>query len=269
MRRPELLVSAQNLDQLKTAAKAGADAVSFGGGPFAPRAFSYAETAEGIASAHRCGVKAYIDMGLLAHNGDLQEVEAHLCRLKEQGPDALILSDPGVFAMAKRICPKIPIHIGEQANSVNYGAFLFWHRQGAARAAVAADLPLEDINEIRRRIPGGMEIEAFVHGARRIFQSGRRLIASCRKGRGEAEGLLPVGWGYSIVEETRPNEPMPVFEDERGTYFFGSGDFCRLDDLRKLAQAGVDSVRIEGACKELSSLMAVTETCRAALDGLL
>ena len=169
MRKSELLIPAGSLDVLKTAVIYGADAVYIGGEAFGLRAkahnFSKEEMKEGIAFAHTRGVKVYVTANILAHNGDLPGVEAYFEELKEVGPDALIISDPGVFAIAKRVLPHMEIHISTQANNTNYGTYLFWHQLGASRVVTARELSLAEIKEIRSRIPEDMEIESFIHGA--------------------------------------------------------------------------------------------------------
>ena len=187
MRKTELLIPAGSLDVLKTAVIYGADAVYIGGEAFGLRAkahnFSKEEMKEGIAFAHTRGVKVYVTANILAHNGDLPGVEAYFEELKEVGPDALIISDPGVFAIAKRVLPHMEIHISTQANNTNYGTYLFWHQLGASRVVTARELSLAEIKEIRSRIPEDMEIESFIHGAMCISYSGRCLLSNYFVGR--------------------------------------------------------------------------------------
>ena len=182
MRETELLIPAGSLDVLKTAVIYGADAVYLGGEAFSLRAkarnFTNDEIREGIAFAHEHGVKVYITANILAHNEDLPGVEAYFEELKEIHPDALIISDPGVFAIARRVLPDMELHISTQANNTNYGTYLFWHQMGAKRVVSARELSLKEIREIRDRIPEDMEIESFIHGAMCISYSGRCLLSN-------------------------------------------------------------------------------------------
>ena len=182
MKRPELLIPASSLEVLKTAVVFGADAVYIGGEAFGLRAkarnFSMQDMEEGIAFAHERGVKVYVTANILAHNGDLEEVTAYFKELKDICPDALIISDPGVFSIAKEVCPEIERHISTQANNTNYGTYLFWQKQGAKRVVSARELSLKEIKEIRAHIPDDLEIETFIHGAMCISYSGRCLLGN-------------------------------------------------------------------------------------------
>lgn len=182
MRKTELLIPAGSLDVLKTAVVYGADAVYIGGEAFGLRAkahnFSLQEMDEGVRFAHQHEVKVYVTANILAHNQDLDGVEMYFEELRSIGPDALIISDPGVFAIAKRVLPQVDIHISTQANNTNYGTFLFWHELGAKRVVTARELSLQEIRQIRERIPEDMEIESFVHGAMCISYSGRCLLSN-------------------------------------------------------------------------------------------
>ena len=234
MRETELLIPAGSLDVLKTAVVYGADAVYIGGEAFGLRAkaknFSNEEIKEGIEFAHGRGVKVYVTANILAHNEDLVGVEEYFEELREIGPDAVIISDPGVFRIAKRVMPGMEIHISTQANNTNYGTYLFWYELGAKRVVTARELSLEEIRGIRERIPEDMEIESFIHGAMCISYSGRCLLSNYFTGRDANQGACthPCRWKYSIVEETRPGEVMPVYENERGTYIFNSKDLCMI-----------------------------------------
>ena len=169
MKKPELLIPASSLEVLKTAVLFGADAVYIGGEAFSLRAkaknFSKEDMAAGIAFAHEHGVKVHVTANILAHNGDIEEASAYFKELKEMKPDALIISDPGMFTLAREICPEIDIHISTQANNTNYMTYLFWYKQGAKRVVSARELSLEEIKEIRKKIPEDLEIESFIHGA--------------------------------------------------------------------------------------------------------
>ena len=274
MRNIELLVPASSLEVLKIAVVFGADAVYIGGEAFGLRAkaknFSMEDMAEGIQFAHEHGVKVYVTANILAHNRDLDAAREYFKELKAIGPDALIISDPGMFMIAREVCPEIDIHISTQANNVNYMTFLFWQEQGAARVVTGRELSLEEIRQIRDHIPDSLEIETFVHGAMCISYSGRCLLSNFFTGRDANQGACthPCRWKYSVVEETRPGEYMPVYENERGTYIFNSKDLCMIDHLPDLVEAGVDSLKIEGRMKTALYVATVARTYRKALDDL-
>ncbi|MDD3252497.1 MAG: U32 family peptidase [Lachnospiraceae bacterium] len=272
MRETELLIPAGSLEVLKTAVIYGADAVYLGGEAFGLRAkaknFTNEEIKEGIAFAHARGVRVYITANILAHNEDLPGVEAYFEEMKEIRPDALIISDPGVFAIARRVLPDMELHVSTQANNTNYGTYLFWHQMGAKRVVSARELSLQEIKEIRARIPEEMEIESFIHGAMCISYSGRCLLSNFLTGRDANQGACthPCRWKYSIVEETRPNEYMPVFENERGTYIFNSKDLCMIEHIPELMDAGIDSFKVEGRMKTALYVATVARTYRKAID---
>lgn len=272
MKRPELLIPASSLEVLKTAVVFGADAVYIGGEAFGLRAkarnFSMQDMEEGIAFAHERGVKVYVTANILAHNSDLEEVTAYFKELKDIRPDALIISDPGVFVIAKEICPDIERHISTQANNTNYGTYRFWYEQGAKRVVSARELSLKEIKEIRAHIPKDLEIETFIHGAMCISYSGRCLLSNYLTGRDANQGACthPCRWKYSIVEEKRPGEYMPVFENERGTFIFNSKDLCMIEYIPELMDAGIDSFKIEGRMKTALYVATVARTYRKAID---
>lgn len=274
-RKPELLIPASSLEVLKTAVIFGADAVYIGGEAFGLRAkaknFSMEEMAEGIAFAHERGVKVYVTANILAHNSDLEGAENYfreLRDLKPAPPDALIISDPGMFAIAKEVWPQAEIHISTQANNTNYRTYLFWWKLGAKRVVSARELSLEEIREIRKNIPEEMEIESFVHGAMCISYSGRCLLSNYFTGRDANRGACthPCRWKYAVVEETRPGEYLPVYENERGTFIFNSKDLCMIEYLPELMGAGIDSLKIEGRMKTALYVAAVARTYRKAID---
>jgi putative protease len=256
----------------------GADAVYIGGEAFGLRAkaknFSMEEMAEGIAFAHAHGVKVYVTANILAHNYDLagvREYFAELDQMKPDRPDALIISDPGVFAIAKEVCPEIERHVSTQANNTNYGTYLFWYAQGAKRVVTARELSLKEIQEIRANIPDELEIETFVHGAMCISYSGRCLLSNYFTGRDANKGACthPCRWKYAVVEETRPGEYFPVYENERGTYIFNSKDLCMIGHIPDLMSAGIDSFKIEGRMKTALYVATVARTYRKAIDDYL
>lgn len=274
MKKAELLVPAGSLEVLKIAVIYGADAVYIGGESFGLRAkahnFDREEMTEGIRFAHEHGVKVYVTVNIFAHNRDLEGIREYLAELKVTRPDALIISDPAVFTMAREICPEIDIHISTQSNNTNYETFLFWYRLGAKRIVTARELSLEEIREIRAHIPDDLEIETFVHGAMCISYSGRCLLSNYFTGRDANQGACthPCRWKYAVVEETRPGEYMPVYENERGTYIFNSKDLCMIDHLEDVLSAGVDSLKIEGRMKTALYVATVARTYRKALDDL-
>ena len=171
--------------------------------------------------------------------------------MKELGPDALIISDPGMFTLAKKICPEIEIHVSTQANNTNYMTFRFWHEMGAKRVVCARELSLAEIAEIRERIPEDLEIESFIHGAMCISYSGRCLLSNYFTGRDANQGACthPCRWKYAVVEESRPGEYLPVYENERGTFLFNSKDLCMIEHIPEMIKAGIDSFKIEGRMK--------------------
>lgn len=274
-RHPELLIPAGSLEVLKIAVIFGADAVYIGGEAFGLRAkaknFSMEDMKEGIVFAHERGVRVYVTVNILAHNEDLPEVKEYLFELKELKPDALIIADPAIFMMAKEICPEIDRHVSTQANNTNYGTYRFWWEQGAKRVVSARELSLKEIKEIRENIPEEMEIESFVHGAMCISYSGRCLLSNYFTGRDANHGACthPCRWKYAVVEETRPGEYMPVYENERGTYIFNSKDLCMIEHIPEMIDAGIDSFKIEGRMKTALYVATVARTYRKAIDDYL
>ena len=273
MSRPiELLIPASSLEVLKTAVIFGADAVYIGGEAFGLRAkaknFSMEEMKEGIEFAHAHDVKVYVTANILAHNDDLEGVREYFEELREIKPDALIIADPGVFEIAKEVCPEIERHISTQANNTNYATYNFWYRQGASRVVSARELSLKEIKEIRERIPEDLEIETFVHGAMCISYSGRCLLSNYFTGRDANQGACthPCRWKYAVVEEKRPGEYLPVYENERGTYIFNSKDLCMIEHIPELIDAGIDSFKIEGRMKTALYVATVARTYRKAID---
>ena len=278
MRNIELLVPASSLEVLKVAVIFGADAVYIGGEVFGLRAkaknFSMEEMAEGIKFAHDHNVKVYVTANILAHNYDLDGVRQYfkeLNEMKPDRPDALIISDPGVFMIAKEVCPEIERHVSTQANNTNYGTYQFWYGQGASRVVSARELSLKEIKEIRAKIPDDLEIETFIHGAMCISYSGRCLLSNYFTGRDANKGACthPCRWKYAVVEEKRPGEYLPVYENERGTYIFNSKDLCMIEHIPDLIDAGIDSYKIEGRMKTALYVATVARTYRKAINDYL
>ena len=272
MKKVELLIPAGSLDILRTAVVYGADAVYLGGEAFGLRAkaknFTGQEIRQGIAYAHDHGVQVYVTANILAHNEDLDQAREYFQELKEYGPDALIISDPGIFSIAKQVAPEIDIHISTQANNTNYGTYQFWHGLGAKRVVSARELSLREIREIREKIPKDMEIESFVHGAMCISYSGRCLLSSFLAGRDANRGACthPCRWSYGLMEESRPGEYMPVFENERGTFIFNSKDLCMIEHIPEMISAGINSFKVEGRMKTALYVAVVTRAYRKAID---
>ena len=274
-RKPELLIPASNLEVLKTAVIFGADAVYIGGEAFGLRAkaknFSKEDMQEGIRFAHENGVKVYVTANILAHNRDLEGARAYFGELREIGPDALIISDPGMFSIARQVWPEAGIHISTQANNTNYMTYRFWWGLGAKRVVSARELTLAELAEIRSNIPDEMEIESFVHGAMCISYSGRCLLSNYFTGRDANQGACthPCRWKYAVMEESRPGEYFPVYENERGTYIFNSGDLCMIGHIPELIDAGIDSFKVEGRMKTALYVATVARTYRKAIDDYL
>ena len=275
MRNTELLIPASSLEVLKTAVLYGADAVYIGGEMYGLRAkarnFSREDMEAGVKFAHENGVKVYVTANIVAHNEDLEGIREYFRELKEIGPDALIISDPGVFMIAREECPDIERPISTQANSTNYATYKFWYDQGASRVVSARELSLEEIKDIRAHIPDDMEIESFIHGAMCISHSGRCLLSNYFTGRNANSGECthPCRWKYAVVEENRPGEYMPVYENERGTYIFNSKDLCMIEHIPELIEAGIDSFKIEGRMKTALYVATVARTYRLAIDDFI
>ncbi|MBQ9580139.1 MAG: U32 family peptidase, partial [Lachnospiraceae bacterium] len=260
---------------LKIAVIYGADAVYIGGEVFGLRAkaknFSLSDMKEGIEFAHKHNVKVYVTANILAHNYDLDGVREYFEELKDVRPDALIISDPGIFTIAREVLPDMEIHISTQANNTNYGTYNFWYKLGAKRVVTARELSLQEIKDIRANIPDEMEIETFIHGAMCISYSGRCLLSNFMVGRDANRGECthPCRWKYSLMEEKRPGEYFPVMENERGTYIFNSKDLCMIEHLPDLIEAGIDSFKIEGRMKTALYVATVARTYRKAIDDYL
>ncbi len=275
-KKPELLIPAGSLDVLKVAIDYGADAVYIGGQKFGLRAkagnFTIEEMIEGADYVHKAGKKLYVTVNIFAHNDDIQGIKEYFAEIKASGLsekiDAFIISDPGIFTIAREMLPEIEIHVSTQANNTNYLTYNFWYKMGATRVVAARELSLKEIKTIRDNIPEDMEIEAFMHGAMCISYSGRCLLSSFFTGRDANKGACthPCRWKYSIVEEKRPGEYLPVEEDDRGTYIFNSKDLCMINYIPEMIEAGIDSFKIEGRMKTALYVAVVTRTYRQAID---
>ncbi|WP_113671272.1 peptidase U32 family protein [Vallitalea guaymasensis] len=272
MNKPELLIPAGSLENLEVAVLYGADAVYIGGQHFGLRAkaknFSTEQMKEGIDFAHKHNVKVYVTANIIAHNDDIDKVYEYFEEIKEIKPDALIIADPGILTIAQEMLPDMEIHLSTQANNTNYKSVNFWHKLGVKRVVVARELSFKEINQIKENSPDTLDIEAFVHGAMCISYSGRCLLSNYMAGRDANKGECthPCRWQYHLVEETRPNEYMPVYENERGTYVYNSKDLCMLEYVPELIDAGVGSFKIEGRMKTQLYVATVTRTYRKAID---
>lgn len=271
-RKVELLVPAGSLEVLKVAVDYGADAVYIGGQAYGLRAkadnFSIEEMKKAVKYAHAKNAKVYVTANIFAHNYDIEGMKAYFEQLKDTGVDAVLVSDPGIFMLAKETMPDMELHISTQANNTNYLTYNFWYNMGAKRVVTARELSLVEIKQIREHIPEDMEIESFMHGAMCISYSGRCLLSSYFTGRDANRGSCthPCRWKYHIVEETRPGEYMPVNEDDRGTYIFNSKDLCMIEHIPEMIDAGIDSFKIEGRMKTALYVATVARTYRKAID---
>ena len=272
MNKPELLAPAGDLEKLKIAILYGADAVYIGGEEYSLRAkaknFDIESMREGIKFAHEHGAKVYVTANIYAHNQDFEGMSEYFKKIEEIGADAILISDLGVFSVAKEAVPNMEIHVSTQANNTNYMSANTWYKLGARRVVVARELSLDEIKEIRAKIPEDMEIEAFVHGAMCISYSGRCLLSNYLSGRDANKGACshPCRWKYHLVEETRPGEYMPVVENERGTYIYNSKDLCMLNHIPELVDAGICSLKIEGRMKTPFYVGTVVKAYREAID---
>ena len=273
MKKPELLAPAGSLNKLKIAITYGADAVYVGGEEFSLRVaaenFSPEELAEGVKFAHDRGKKVYLTANIIPHNSDIEEYEDFLKKYSKAGFDAVILSDLGMFQITKEVAPELEIHISTQANNVNFKSAESWYKMGAKRVILAREMSFDEIAEIRNKTPKDLELEAFVHGAMCISYSGRCLLSNYMTNRDSNLGACshPCRWKYYLMEETRPGEYMPVYENERGTFIYNSKDLCMIEHIDKLIESGLDSFKIEGRVKTEYYLATVVKAYREAIDS--
>jgi len=269
-KKPELLSPAGDIERLKVAFAFGADSVYLGGEAFGMRSkagnFTMSEIGDGIKHAHSLGKKVYITVNISAHNDDLKEMEKYFGELEKLKADALIISDLGVFDLAKRAAPNTDIHISTQANTTNHAGADFWRRLGAQRVILARELRLSEIGEIKNKIPS-LELEAFVHGSMCMAYSGRCLISNFMNDRDANRGHCsqPCRWSYMLVEE-KSGDAIPVYEDEHGAYIFSSKDLNMIAHIPDLVKAGIDSYKIEGRMKSSYYVGLVTKIYREAID---
>ena len=272
--RMELLSPAGSFESLRTAVLYGADAVYLGGEMYGLRAkarnFEKEELAQAVAYAHQHDVKVYVTVNIIAHNEHLTGIEEYLLYLNSIGVDALIMADAGLIQIARTTVPDMEIHLSTQASATNYQTFRFWASQGVKRIVAAREISLAEMSEIREKIPEGLTIEAFAHGAMCISISGRCLLSTYLSSRDSNLGLCsqPCRWSYRLMEETRPGEYFPITEGEEGTYIFNSKDLCMVEYLPQMQKAGIGSIKIEGRMKTPLYVAMVTKVYREALDDL-
>jgi U32 family peptidase len=273
MNKPELLAPAGNLEKLKTAINFGADAVYLGGSKLNLRAFadnfSDEDLLEGLKYAHDRGKKVYVTVNVFPHNDDLVGLEVYLKQLYGLGVDALIVSDPGVISTSLETVPGLELHLSTQANTVNWKAAEFWYKQGVKRIVLAREMSMEEVREIKLRVPEGCEIEAFVHGSMCMSYSGRCVISNYMTGRDSNRGecAQPCRYKYYITEEKRPGEYFPIVEDNRGTYLLNSKDMCMIEHIPDLVESGIESFKIEGRMKSSFYVACIVKSYRQAIDS--
>lgn len=275
MNRPELLAPGGSLEKLKVAILYGADAVYVGGEAFSLRVaaenFSFDEMKEGLRFAHERGKKVYLTANILPHNKDIKEFEEYIKAVKPLGFDAILVADPGMMEIVKQLAPDLPIHISTQANNVNYKSAEFWYKQGAKRVVLAREMSMDEIREIRANTPKDLELEAFVHGAMCVSYSGRCLLSNYLTSRDANQGACahPCRWNYTLMEETRPGEFMPVYENERGTFIFNSKDLCMIEHIPEIIKSGITSLKLEGRVKTSYYVATVVKAYREEIDRYL
>ena len=273
---PELLMPVGSPAVLPLALRYGADAVYLGSDALSLRAkadnFTDEVLKEAVRYTHSFGKRLYLAVNIFAHEADLAEARALFGALASwpQKPDAFIVSDFGIFRLARSLCPDVPVHISTQTNSTNSETFRFWYEQGVRRVVCARELSLEELKAVKRRIPDDMETEVFVHGSMCMSYSGRCLISNFLNARDANRGLCtqPCRWKYYLCEETRPGEYFPVEESGRGTYLYNSRDLCMISHLPELIDAGVSSLKVEGRMKNELYVATVARAYRMALDAL-
>ena len=273
-RKPELLAPAGDMERLKMAVLYGADAVYLAGESFGMRSFagnfSGQSLPEAVRFAHGLGVRVHVTVNTMPRNGEIERLPEWLELLDGAGVDALIVADLGAFTLAGRYAPRCERHISTQASVANYVSARAWYDLGAKRVILARELSLEEIREIRARTPADLELEAFVHGAMCVSYSGRCLLSNYMTGRDSNRGACaqPCRYQYYLMEEKRPGEYFPVFEDGKGTYIMNSRDMCMIDHVDDLLDAGLDSLKIEGRAKSAYYAAIVTGAYRHVIDDV-
>lgn len=272
--RPELLAPAGDMECLCAALDFGADAVYLAGQMFgmrtAPSNFTREELQTAVALAHARGVRVYVTCNTVPRNKEIDLLPDYLAFLQEAGVDALIVTDLGVIDLAKRYAPKVELHVSTQAGITNYAAANAFYQLGAKRVVLARETTMEEIAEIRAKTPKDLEIEAFVHGAMCMSFSGRCLLSNYMAGRDANRGACaqPCRWKYALVEEKRPGQYMPIYQEGEGSYILNSKDMCMVRHLPELLRAGVTSLKIEGRAKSSYYVAVTTNAYRWALDEL-
>ena len=275
MRDTELLMPAGNLEKLEYAVKYGANAVYLGVVDFSLRAMRKGELITldnlkyAVDLAHKLGAKAYVTLNIFAFNDDIRLLESCIDRFKDANPDAVILSDFGVFNLVRKYMPETPVHVSTQTNTLNYESVKFWRDLGASRVILARELAIKDIAEIRRQVPD-IELECFVHGSQCVSFSGRCLLSDYftngERKANHGNCSQPCRWSYKLVESTRPDQYYEINEDGRGTHILSPKDLCLVEHIPALIDAGVDSLKVEGRTKSLYYVSAVAKTYRQAID---
>ncbi len=273
MNKIELLAPAGNMEKLKMAIRYGADAVYLAGKGFGLRAyggnFTAGEMKEAAAFVHERGRKFYVTVNIIPRNGDLEGLDTYLKFLQDIGADAALISDLGVFQLAREAAPRLPIHVSTQASAANWRTVKMWKDMGASRVVLAREVSIEEMAEIRKKVD--VELEYFVHGAMCISWSGRCLLSNFftdgKRQSNRGECIQACRFRYSLVEETRPGQYWPIEEDEHGTYILNSKDLCLIDQIPQLIQAGASSLKIEGRMKSVYYAAAVTAAYRKAIDA--
>ncbi|MDD2447183.1 MAG: U32 family peptidase [Tissierellia bacterium] len=273
MRKVELLAPAGDLEKLKMAIIYGADAVYLGGEAFGLRKrsknFSVDQIKEGVDFAHERGKKVYLTLNIVPHNKDLVGLEEYVTELYNIDVDAVIVSDPGMYTIIKKVVPKMEIHISTQASITNYETIMFWYNLGARRIVLARELSFEEIKEITSKIPEDLDIEAFIHGAMCMSYSGRCLLSNYMTGRDANMGdcAQPCRYKYAVVEEKRPGEYFPIEENDEGTFIFNSKDLCMIEFIPELINSGIYSFKVEGRVKSSYYVATVLRSYRMAIDA--
>ena len=274
MKKIELLSPAGDMERLKMSVLYGADSVYLAGTDFGMRSFAGNFTPEelpvAVKFAHEHGVKVHVTVNTMPRNDEICNLPAYLEQLNDAGVDALIVADMGAFTLARKYAPKCELHISTQQSIANYECASAWYDLGAKRVVLARELSLGEIAEIRQKTPKELEIETFGHGAMCVSYSGRCLLSNYMTGRDSNRGACaqPCRYQYALVEEKRPGEYFPVYEDEKGTYILNSRDMCTIDHLKDLMDAGIDCIKIEGRAKSAYYAAIVTGAYRHCIDDV-
>ena len=275
-KRPELLAPAGNFEKLKAAVLYGADAVYLAGNAFGMRAaadnFTNEELIEAAKYAHERGVKVYVTVNTMPRTQEYAALEEYLKFLATSGIDAIIVSDLGVLALAKRVAPTLELHVSTQASSVSLADVLAWRDLGAKRVVLARELTMREVSEICKNKPEDTDIECFIHGAMCVSYSGRCLLSNYYTGRDSNRGACaqPCRWNYrtlEVFEEKRPEQPLQLYEDKNGTFIMSSRDMCMIEHIPELIESGITSFKIEGRMKSAYYAAVVTNAYRMAIDA--